>query len=37
MLTAEKQLGLVFPAFDWAISPSHPEEKKGYFIPGSDF
>lgn len=29
MLTAEKQLGLVFfPAFDWAISPSHPEREE---------
>ncbi len=29
MLTAKNRVGLVFfPAFDWAISPSHPEREE---------
>ena len=29
MLTAQKKMGLIFfPAFDWAISPTHPEREE---------
>ena len=29
MLTAQSSLGIIFfPAFDWAISPTHPEREE---------
>jgi len=34
MLKAKNKLGLVFfPAFDWAISPTHPEREESLYIP----
>jgi len=36
MLTAKYRTGLVFfPAFDWAISPTHPErERRSLWVGG---